>query len=368
MTEPESGSRPIGGARGGYEEDEISLFALGSVLLQNRWRIVRWAFLGGMLAALTVLLKGLTWTASASFVPQGADGGQAGLRSLAGQFGVAISGGAASATQSPEFYADLLTSRVILGPIVDDTLVVVEKDGAPLAVLELLEVEGADPAELREEGIQALDESIRISVERTTGVVTVSVKTAWPSVSLAITERLIEQVNRFNLQTRQSQAAEERRFVEDRLATQRRSLVEAEGRLGAFLEANRQFANSPQLTFEFERLQREVGLQQQVLVGLAQSYEEARVREVRDVPVITVIESPNLPARRDPRGVLPRGFLGAVVGALLVVLVAFTGDTFARRRAKGDQEAARFAALLAETRGDLTRWMRRRQPAEKRSG
>ncbi len=364
MTEPGSGSG-IDGARGGYEEDEISLFALGSVLLQHRWRIVRWAFLGGMLATLTVLLKGVTWTASASFVPQGADDG--GLRSLAGQFGVVIPGGAASATQSPEFYTDLLTSRVILGPIVDDTLVVVEEEGEPRAVLELLEVEGANPAELREEGIQALDESIRTSVARTTGVVTVSVKTAWPSVSLAITERLVEQVNRFNLQTRQSQAAQERRFVEARLATQRQSLLDAEGRLGAFLQANRQFENSPNLTFEFERLQREVALQQQVLVGLAQSYEEARIREVRDVPVITVIESPSLPARRDRRGVLLRGLLGVLVGGFLGVLVAFTGDMFARRRAEGDEEAARFAALLNEAWGDITRWKRRR-PAEKGPG
>lgn len=364
MTEPGSGAGPSDGARGVYNEHEISLFGLGSVLLVHRWLIVRWAFFGGLLAVLTVLFKGLTWTASASFVPHGADAGQVGLRGLAAQFGVAIPGGLASASQSPEFYADLLSARVILGPIVDDTLVV-EEEGQRRAVLELLGVEAPDPAGLREKGIEALGGRIKTSVARTTGVLTVSVKTAWPSVSLAIAERLVEELNRFNLQTRQSQAAAERRFVEERLASQRRMLVEAEGRLGAFLQANRQFRNSPNLTFEFERLQREVALHQQVLVSLAQSYEEVRIREVQDVPVITVIESPSLPVRPDPRGRLLRGLVGVMLGGFLGVLMAFTGDVFARCRAEGDEEAMRFAALLSDTRGDLTRWMRwrRRGPA-----
>jgi uncharacterized protein involved in exopolysaccharide biosynthesis len=34
---------------------------------------------------------------------------------------------------------------------------------------------------------------------------------------------------------------------------------------------------------------------------LAQAYEQARIEEVRDTPVITVIEAPMLPARPDPR-------------------------------------------------------------------
>lgn len=363
MTAPISRSGLGSGARGRYENDEISFLTLGAVLLEQRWRLARWAFLGGLVAVLSVFFKGLTWTASASFVPQGADPAVAGIRSLAGQLGVSIPVGGASATESPQFYADLLTSRVILSPIVNDTLLVAEEGAEPRAVLELLAVGAPELAALREEGIKALREWIKTSVART-GVLTVSVTTAWPSVSLAIAERVLDEVNRFNLHSRQSQAAAERRFVEERLAAQRRALAGAEGRLGAFLEANRQFRNSPNLTFEFDRLQREVALQQEVLVALAQAHEEARIREVRDVPVITVIESPILPARPDPRGRLLRGILGVLLGGFLGLLVAFTREMFTRRRAEGDEEAARFASLLGEMRGDLTRWMgRRRRPS-----
>ena len=127
--------------------------------------------------------------------------------------------------------------------------------------------------------------------------------------------------------------------------------------MGEFLQANRNFANSPTLTFEFERFQREVALQQQVLVALAQSFEEARIREVRDVPVITVIESPSLPVRPDRRGRALRGLLGVLLGGSLGALVAFTRGMFARRREEGDEEAARLLTLLGETRRDFTRWI-----------
>ena len=339
-------------------EDGVSLLELGNTLLIQRWRIVGWAVAGGLLALLPLLFRGPSWTSSASFIPQNVETGQSGLRALAGQFGVPIPRGAASPAQSPEFYSDLLKSRVILGAIVDDTLVVVEEQGERRGVPDLLEVTAPDDARLRDAGIRALNESIATSVSPTTGIVTVSVTTGWPSVSLRITERLLEEVNRFNLQSRQSQATEERRFVEGRVTAVRQSLSDAEGRLGEFLEANRNFANSPTLTFEFERLQREVALQQQVLVALALSYEESRIQEVRDVPVITAIESPSLPVLPDRRGRALRGLLGVLLGGSLRALVAFTGGVLARRKAEGDEEAARFLALLDETRGNFIPWRR----------
>ena len=355
MTEPGSSSERIDGQ---YEEGDSSFFGLASVILVNRRLIALWSFIGGAIAALSVVFKGLTWLASASFIPQAAEA-DSGLRSLAGQFGVAIPGGAASATESPDFYADLLNSRVILSPIVNDTLFVVE-EGERRPVLELLKVSASDGAESHERGMEALRRLINTSIVRATGVLTVSVTTAWPSVSLAITEWLVEGVNRFNLQTRQSQAAEERRFVEGRLTTQQESLAEAEERLSTFLQANRQFANSPSLNFEFERLQRTVALQQQVLVGLTQAYEESRIREVRDVAVITLIESPVLPMRPDRRGRLFRGLLGILVGAIFGVFVALTRETYRRRLSEGDKEVARFAALVRETLVDLKPWSPRR--------
>src|SRR2546428_650042 len=95
-------------------------------------------------------------------------------------------------------------------------------------------------------------------------------------------------VNTFNLERRQSRAAQEKRFVETRRTEARDELQVAEDRLKSFLERNRDYRNSPQLVFDQERLAREVALRQQLLTSLSQAYEQARIDEVRDTPVITV--------------------------------------------------------------------------------
>jgi len=90
--------------------------------------------------------------------------------------------------------------------------------------------------------------------------------------------------------TRQSQAAAERGFTEERMAEAQEELRAAENELQRFLQNNRQFQNSPELVFQHDRLQRRVAMRQQVYTSLVQSYEQARIDEVPNTPVITVVE------------------------------------------------------------------------------
>src|SRR5207245_3853543 len=162
-------------------------------------------------------------------------------------------------------------------------------------------------------------------------------RSAW--VSLGIADRLLAGLNQFNLSARQSQAAAERRFVEGRLEEARASLRAAEDALQRFLQANRQIANSPQLTFQRDRLDRDVTLQQQLVTGLVQQYEDARIREVRDTPVITVIERPAIAVRPDPlRRVMTVG-AGLFVSLFLVISWVLIRDTIYRWRDDGDDPA-----------------------------
>jgi uncharacterized protein involved in exopolysaccharide biosynthesis len=338
-------------------DDDISLIELATVVMASRWRIVRWALIASIILVLPALFRPSTWTANASFVPEGSDASHTGILDLAGQFGVAIPGGRSGAAQSPQFYADLLHSRVILAPIIDSGVLAPNDARTAVPVLGLLlDAEPPFSSSQRERGLQLLRQAVKVSVSRNTGVVNVAVTTQWPSVSLAVTNDLLSGLNRFNLQKRQSQAAEERRFTEERLVAARASLTAAEERLGSFMERNRQFVNSPDLSFMFERLQRDVALQQQVLVGLAQAYEEVRMREVRDVPVLTVIEDPALPVRSNPRGRVKRALAGLLIGGFLAVLAAFAGEMLRRRLASRDPQVERFLATARDTRRGLMPW------------
>jgi uncharacterized protein involved in exopolysaccharide biosynthesis len=153
------------------------------------------------------------------------------------------------------------------------------------------------------------------------------------ALSQRIATKLLDVLNAFNLARRQSQARSERQFIEDRLAAARAESRVAENRLQNFLTGNRTVFNSPVLQFEQQRLQRDVTITQQVLLTLTQSFEQARIEEVRDTPVITIIEPPNLPVDPQPRG-LVKGVLAALVaGVVLAALWAVGFEALRRVRA-----------------------------------
>ena len=102
-----------------------------------------------------------------------------------------------------------------------------------------------------------------------------------------------------------------------------------------FLEANRQFENSPLLRFRRDELQRRVTQRQSVLTTLVQAFEEARISEVRDTPVITVLQTPFLPPGPDDRQTLVVALLGIVLGGAIGVVFAFVVEAV-RRPAPGD--------------------------------
>jgi uncharacterized protein involved in exopolysaccharide biosynthesis len=334
--------------------EEFSLFWLGTTLLRHRMRILRWSLAFGVLAALTVIGRPRVYKAVASFIPQGADPSRSNLATLAGQFGVAIptSGG----SQSPEFYAALVKEPVLLRRIALDTFAVAEMGGRRVSFMELFKVEDEPPSARLEDAVRGLKDMITVSNQKQTGLIEITTTTKWPSVSLAIAKDLLDGVNEFNLHTRQSQANAERKFVETRLDVASNDLRDAEERLARFLVSNRQYISSPELSFQHGRLSREVEMKQSVYTSLRQAAEEARMREVRDTPVITVVEPPTVASRPEPRGRVVTTVLGLLFGAVLGAMLALLSAIVARRRQRGDAEVDEFIGTWTDLRsGALAR-------------
>lgn len=325
----------------------LTVLGLAAVALRRRRLIfVVWGTV--VLAAIAVAsFRRPEYSVRFSFVPQSApDPSRAGLASLAGQFGVSL-GAAAAGGQPSQFYADLLTAREVLVPIVTPPIAV---EGVETTVAEVLRLRVRDDARRTERLLRAMRTKVLSTsvATRTTGVVSVQVRTPHPDASLAIAERVVQQLNDFNLRTRRSQAAEERRFVAAQLAEARDSLRLAEDSLERFVRTNRDLASAPRLELEYERRQREVALRQQAVGSLTQALQEARIREVRDTPVLTVIDRPVRPVDPDPRGRLVL-LAGALAGGLLAgLVVAFLVEGATRAAASGSDPDA--AALAAEWR------------------
>jgi uncharacterized protein involved in exopolysaccharide biosynthesis len=347
------------GPSGAFDTEEISLFDIGSVVLIHRWRLVRYALVGAILAVLPVFFRPPEWTASASFIAETEDvqNNQGGLRRLAGQFGM-MAPTSGSFLQLPEFYIELLSSRTLLSRLLADTVTVGEEQPARHKVADLFGFGDRAAGVHDEDALRELRSRMKVTAS-TVGILTLTVTTEWPAVSAEIANRAIEEVNRFSLHAGQTRASEERRFIDARMAAQQQSLAAAEARLEEFLRANRQFVNSPRLIFEHDRLQREVALQQQVLIELAQAFEQTRLREVRDVRTITVIDAATPPSRPDPRRRAVRAGFGGAAGLLLGVFVAFLRELTRSRQALEDPRAQRFFELLHSAGG-----MRSRKPSK----
>lgn len=345
-------------------DDRLSLLDLVRVLLNQRYTVL-FSTLG--FAALAVLLLIIayspTYTSEASFTPEKARQRSEGtLQAVAGRFGVDVSSD--GSFRSPEFYVEFIDSREILSPLLTDTFTIRQLQGGDTTevsgtILEILEVEGANEAARREQGLSWLRGAINAESWRGPDVVRISVTTRWSDLSKSIASRLLEQINTFNLETRRSQASAERKFIEERLTHVQKELRAAEERLKRFLEQNRQFQNSPDLMFEHERLQRQVTMQQQVYTSLRQSFEEARISEVRNTPMITVLEPAEEPVRRDPRGLKRRGVLGLVFGFVVGVFLAF-GREFVTKSGPDESEYYRvFRDTWKETIRDLQQFASR---------
>ena len=110
--------------------------------------------------------------------------------------------------------------------------------------------------------------------------------------------------------------------VAGRLAEAQRQLDSAEEDLARFLDQNRSYTSSPQLTFEKERKERHISVYQRVFSTLAESYERARVEEVRNTPLVTVIDRPEGSAQPSKR-VLRSILVGALTGFFIGVAFAF---------------------------------------------
>ncbi len=312
-----------------------------AVVRARRRPIVGLALAAAAAAGTFSVLRTRQWASSASFMPQ-AKNQAAGLSALAAQYGVSV--GTGNTQDSPAFYSDLLTSRAILEQVVDARYRA-SAGGAAATLAELYEVRGRTPALRRVETVKELRKHVGVTVVPRSGIIRVSVATPDASVSQQAARHLLALLNDFNLNTRRSQAKAERQFAEQRLAGVRGELRAAEDRLNAFYVGNRVYENSPTLTLAQTRLTRELELHRSLFATLSQQLEQAKLDEVRDTPVITVLEQPDLPLRPEPRGTVRLALFALIGGGVVGVLAALLVDTL--RRALGAPGAPGASASAA---------------------
>ena len=333
------------------DSEDVSFLRLAIVVLRHRGLVLLTTLLVVAAVVAVTLLSPRRYTSESSFMPQ-TNKSPAGLSGLAAQFGFSLP--ATDPGQSPAFYADLATSRSILGQLVE-TRYRFDRDGRAVEgnLVAFYRSKGSNPALRRDAAIRRLSDEIDATTVQKTGLVNVAITSRQPGLAVQINQRLIDLLNDFNLRTRQSQAGEERRFTERRLEEVRLDLRAAEDRLQQFLQRNRDLLNSPELMFQRERLQREVSMQQEVFTTLAQAVEQSKIEEVRDTPVLTIVQAPESPVRPDRRGLITNSILALLAGLAAGSVLALWKAYAANAAQLGSVEVAEFLRLRHDAASDL---------------
>lgn len=321
------------------DPETTTVLGLG-LALRRRWRTIAVVALAlapiGMLAA---FFSNRDYTATAQFLGNSSQSSASRLAGLASQFGMdvgslgALAGGGGS--DSPELYARLVMSHEILRQTALATYRFPKTLGGTDTVsgnlIALYRKRESSPAATLNETIRQLERNILVGSDSRSGIVTVRTRERWAGLAEQINARLLALVIEFNQVRRHSRGEAERKFTEERLDAVRQELASAEAAQRDFLMQNRVYQTSPQLTLLAAKLQRNIDLKQQVVTSLTQAYEQARSDEVRDTPVITVVDPPAGTALRRFR--LWAGALsGAVLGALLAVGLILLQEYLAHQR------------------------------------
>lgn len=327
-----------------------------SALLHARKLIARTVATVTVLTVVAVLLLPRSWTTEVSFLPSGRSSDALGsVSGIASQLGISVGAGAGGF--APRFFESLVRSETVLHRVARLKLVRVgsaDSDSVSLAEIFGFADNPEDVAialtvrELRREVISARFDS-------RSGLTAFSVTTRSPKLTDAIAARVLEEVSHFLSERHQSRAAAERRFIESRLGSASRALETAELRLQQFRRINREYDQSAELALEHDRLRRAVTLSEQSVLQLTQAFEQASIEEVRDTPVVSLVDEAREPAIPQPRGIAGT-FLIAVLlsgGLISAGVVSATALQIAQGRAAPLSRSRH--ELVADALSDLRR-------------
>lgn len=258
-------------------------------------------------------------------------------------------------SESPNFYLQLFQSRELLTRIATsrfpDPRTDAPNDSA--ALIDLLRIKKKDPQLRMELAIKKLTKDIGAGFDLKTNLVSLTVDMQWPELASQVANQLVAEVSKFNRETRVSRAKSKRQFLESRHDSAQMLLRAAEERQRFFYEQNRGVLTSPTLRAEDARIKRDVDLASDLYLNLQQQLELARLDEINDAALITVIDKAIPPRKAQwPRyGALL--FTSTALGLMLGLLVAGSIVVLADWRMRNPESWSDFEHTLGRARSDV---------------
>lgn len=282
-------------------------------------------------------------TSSSTKLPSGL-GSSSAFGGIMAELGGSLSG---DPSESPAFYLSLMGSRKLQERLLMSKFPNprTENPNDSATLLSILKLKGT-PAEQMEAGVKRIAKVVSAGMDPRTNFVWFSVDAQWPELSSQIANRLIYLVSNFNLETRATKAKSRREFLQMRYDSAQNALRFIEERERQFYEQNRGTISAPGLLFQQNQLKRDADLANNLYMTLASQLESARIDEINDAALITVIDPAVVPRKPQwPRygsALIAAVFFGLLFGFLTAGSVVVIEDWARRNPNEWSQLTSRF--------------------------
>ncbi len=226
-----------------------------------------------------------------------------------------------------EIYKNLVTAEAVLSPVIYSKYKTNEYPDS-VNLVEYFEIDeyNNEPLEIRErkrflDVKEILLENIITGLDKKTKVLTLKVTMPESKLSADVANKIVWSLDQYLRNKTKFHAREQRIYLEKRITQVKDSLFLAEEKLKNFRERNRVIENSPSLFLEQQRLLRDVEILQTVYAELNKHLELAKIEEVKDTPILNLMEYAKEPIiKAGPPKLL---ILIFIVALSIVISVAF---------------------------------------------
>ena len=327
-----------------HDEEEIDLLELAlKVWAERKWilKCCGWAVLVGLVIAFSIPKE---YTTSVMIAPEASDNKGGGLSSLVSLAGISLNTSSGSDAIYPDLYPDIVSSTPFVIELFDVS--VRDMDGeinttlydymdqyqrapwwsyiisAPfkalgwtISLFKAPEEEGdkLDPFQLTKEQtdiVKGLSDQIDVSVDKKTGVTTISVTMQDPRISACLADTVVNRLQSYIIEYRTNKARKDFLFQQKLFERKKKEYEMAQENYTKFADANKNIILQSYRA-EQVRLENEMNLAYQVYTSVAQQLQiaEAKVQEI--TPVYTIVEPATIPvkASKPSKALLLVGFV-----------------------------------------------------------
>ena len=155
-----------------------------------------------------------------------------------------------------------------------------------------------DSLYIKEKAIKKFNSHISVIEDRLSGLIRITTTLEDPIIAAGVANFIGKEVQLYIQKENSAQSTKEKLFISERVAIVKKELEFSELSLKDFKERNRGYEDSPELFMIFSQLYREVEAKKEVYLTLQQQLELARIEEVKQTPILHILDPAFVPSRK----------------------------------------------------------------------